>query len=77
MKNPSGKQIVCPSCGAADLRWSNQPHILNFFMAFLLRDPIRCIGCGFRFYARALTDLEYEKEQARKSPGRHADNGED
>jgi C4-type Zn-finger protein len=78
VKTPSGEQIECPSCGSTNLRWSNKPHFMNFFMAFLFRDPIRCCECSFRFYGRALTDVEYEKEQARKSAGhRHAEEEEE
>ena len=42
---------------------------MNFWMAFLFRDPIRCTDCGFRFYERALSDLEYEREKAKKIKG--------
>jgi C4-type Zn-finger protein len=70
LKTPSGEQIECPSCAGTDLRWSNRPHFLNFFMAFLFRDPIRCCRCGFRFYERALTDVEYEQKFGWKLKGR-------
>lgn len=66
MKTPSGEQIACPSCRSTDLRWSNKPELMNFFMAFVFRDPIRCCGCGYRFYRRALTDVEYDRQQRRK-----------
>ena len=67
VKTPSGEQIECPSCGSTDLRFSNKPHFLNFLMAFVLRDPIRCCRCRFRFYQRALTDAEYLNERGRRS----------
>ena len=38
-------------------------------MAFLSRDPVRCNECGFRFYARAFSDLEYENEVLKKHKG--------
>jgi hypothetical protein len=71
VKTPSGKQIACPTCASTDLRWSNKPDYLNFVMAFLFRDPIRCCRCGLRFYRRALTDGEYEKKVAPKPASRH------
>jgi C4-type Zn-finger protein len=70
VKNPSGEQIECPSCGSTDLRWSHKPHFMNFLMAFLFRDPIRCNDCSYRFYERALSDVEYEKETQKKQKGR-------
>jgi len=70
VKTPSGRQIECPSCRSTDLRWSNKPHFMNYIMAFVSRDPIRCCGCGFRFYQRAFTDLEYEQAYGRK-PAAH------
>jgi C4-type Zn-finger protein len=69
VKRPSGLPIECPSCGSADLRWSNKPHFLNFLMALVFRDPLRCCRCGFRFYGRALTDAEYQQKFGRKSAG--------
>jgi C4-type Zn-finger protein len=69
VKTPSGDQIQCPLCGSADLRWSNQPHLLNYVMAFVFRDPIRCCGCGYRFYRRALSDLEYAAKIGQPSAG--------
>lgn len=76
MKTPSGEPIQCPSCGSADLRWSNQPHFLNFVMAFAFRDPIRCCDCGFRFYRRALSDVEYAQKVERTSGARSQDEDE-
>jgi len=70
VKTPSGEKIECPSCGSGDLRWSNKPHILNFIMAFVMRDPIRCCKCGYRFYQRAMTDAEYQKEHGRRTATR-------
>ena len=66
MKTPSGEQIVCPSCRSTDLRWSNKPHIMNFVMAFAFRDPIRCCACGYRFYRRGFSDVEYDRLRRRK-----------
>ena len=78
MKTPSGEQIECPSCGSTKLRWSNKSDYMNFLMAFVFRDPIRCCECGFRFYERALTDLEYDQEVNRKLRGRrHGEEDED
>jgi len=75
VKTPSGQQIQCPSCGSTDLRWSNQPHYLNYVMAFLFRDPIRCCACRYRFYRRALTDMEYAAKVERAAGGRDEDPG--
>jgi C4-type Zn-finger protein len=66
VRKPTGERIECPSCASTDLRWSNKPHFLNFVMAFVFRDPIRCCACGFRFYRRALTDTEYADQVKRK-----------
>jgi len=69
VKKPTGEEVECPSCGSTDLRWSSKPHWMNFLMAFLSRDPVRCNECGFRFYARAFSDLEYENEVLKKHKG--------
>jgi C4-type Zn-finger protein len=71
MKRRSGAQIECPSCRRTDLRWSHKPHYLNFIMALVFRDPIRCCRCGCRFYARAFTELEYEQMFGRKPREQH------
>ena len=71
MKRRSGAQIECPSCKSTELRWSHKPHNLNFIMALAFRDPIRCCRCGFRFYARAFTELEYDQMFGRKPREQH------
>jgi len=63
LKTHSGETIECPSCGSTDLRWSNKPHFMNWVMAFASRDAIRCCQCGFRFYERALSDVEYQERK--------------
>ena len=52
MLSDTGQLICCPRCLARDVRKSHQHKTFDWIMHVLLAAPVRCRGCGKRFYER-------------------------
>ena len=52
MLSDTGQMIYCPRCKARDIRQSHQRKAWDSVMQLLLAAPLRCRGCGKRFYKR-------------------------